>query len=56
MSNMTALFGEAALFTSVYEQYDCLIGEAALITPSYECIFPGAPSGFDRLISGFRLI
>ena len=33
-----------------------LLGGAALFIPSYECNSPIAPSNFDRLISGYRLI
>ena len=33
-----------------------LSGEAALFIPGHECDFPVAPSGFDRLVSGYRLI
>ena len=33
-----------------------LLGEAALFIPGYECISPVAPSDFDHLISGYRLI
>ena len=34
-----------------------LLGEAALFSSGHECISPFAvaPSGFDRLISGYRL-
>ena len=33
-----------------------LLWEAALFNPGYECHSPIAPSDFDRLISGYRLI
>ena len=32
-----------------------LLGEAALFIPRYEYNSPVAPSGFDRLVSGYRL-
>ena len=32
-----------------------LLGEAALFVPGCECSFPVAPSGLDRLMSGYRL-
>ena len=42
----------------VREQCDRLMGEAALLFPGYECnyLLIVAPSSFDRLVSGYRLI
>ena len=47
------LIGEAALFQI---NMIALLGEAALFLPGYECYSTVAPSDFDRLLSGYRLI
>ena len=37
-------------------QYDRIIGGSRLLHSGYECYSPEAPSDFDRLVSGYRLI
>ena len=47
---------EAVAWYGIESIMTALLGESALFVPGYGCPFPLAPSSFDRLVSGYRLI